>query len=157
MSTRSVGVTGVLAAASVFLAACGGPRRPETPLRSSPAATSKRVATSNSSPVRMPPSRASSSPTRWIRVSCRTKDEPCLMDLGGVLTLAVGSNEVSVHYGGGEWPPCENPPAIRQGEDARLGMRATVHAEVADDDHFSGADLDTCGSDAYSIETDAAP
>jgi hypothetical protein len=80
-------------------------------------------------------------------------DDGCVMGLGGILTVDADGHEVSVHYGGSEWPPCDNPPAISQGESARVGMRVTVYAEVTDDDHVSGADLDTCGSDEYHIDT----
>jgi hypothetical protein len=156
MSPRCSGVTGVLAA-SVLVAACGGAGssgdaeamepgggvQPHGALALAPGsdATVEGIVVANSmDPCLLP-----------------DHDEPCLMDLGGVLTLDVGGNEVSVHYGGGEWPPCENPPVIREGEEARVGMRATVYAQVAEDDHFSGADLDTCGSDQYSIETAPAP
>lgn len=80
-------------------------------------------------------------------------DDDCVMGLGGILTVDTGGHEVSVYYGGGEWPPCDNPPAIVQGESARVGMQVTVYAQVTDDEHVSGADLDTCGADEYYIDT----
>lgn len=79
-------------------------------------------------------------------------DEPCVEDLGQILTVDVDGRPVTVHYGGGEWPPCDNPTALYRAEQTRVGDRVTVVAEVVEDGHHSGADLDTCGSEDRRID-----
>jgi hypothetical protein len=79
-------------------------------------------------------------------------DEPCVEDLGEILTIDVDGEELTVHYGGGEWPPCDNVDALYDGQAARVGDHVSVVAEVVDDDHHSGADLDTCGAPDLRID-----
>lgn len=84
---------------------------------------------------------------------CRIPDpaEPCVEGLPEHLIIDVDGHEVRVHYGGGEWPPCDNVAGLRQGEQTRVGDRVRVFA-VAADGGAAGPQLDTCPSPDYAIE-----
>lgn len=77
--------------------------------------------------------------------------EPCVTDGGEFLLLDVDGAAVKVHYGGGEWPPCDNVEALRQGEQARVDTQVEVFARAPEEEGPVGADLDTCPDSRYYI------
>ena len=70
----------------------------------------------------------------------------CELDAACVLTVDVNGLQINVVYHFGEWPPCENEGAIRQGLEVHKGEWIEVYAEVSE-----GGDLVTCGSSDYYI------
>ena len=72
----------------------------------------------------------------------------CDVDVACFLRIEVEGLETSVTYHYGEWPPCENTSAIRQGLAALEGELVEVYAEIVDGDW-----LTTCSSSEFYIRS----
>lgn len=70
----------------------------------------------------------------------------CEVDAACILRIEVDGVQTSVVYHWGEWPPCENAAAIRQGEEVGEGELIEVHAGIR-----NGDDLTTCTSSEFYI------
>jgi hypothetical protein len=70
----------------------------------------------------------------------------CEVDVACILRIEVGGLQTGVVYHSGEWPPCENPAAIRQGAEVREGELIEVYAGIVD-----GNELTTCTSSEFYI------
>lgn len=70
----------------------------------------------------------------------------CEVDIACILRIEVDGLTTSVVYHFGEWPPCGNAAAIRQGIDVIEGEMVEVYAGIVD-----GDELTTCTSTEYYI------
>lgn len=70
----------------------------------------------------------------------------CEVDVACILRIEVDGVQTSVIYHWGEWPPCDNPAAIRQGAEVSEGELIEVYAGIVD-----GDELTTCTSSEFYI------
>lgn len=70
----------------------------------------------------------------------------CEVDVACILRIDVDGLQTNVVYHFGEWPPCENPAATRQGAAVREGELIEVYAGIVD-----GDELTTCTSPEFYI------
>jgi hypothetical protein len=76
----------------------------------------------------------------------------CEVDVACYLRVAVDGLQTTVVYHSGEWPPCGNSAAIRQGEAVRKGELIEVNAGIVDGDK-----LTTCTSSEFYIRRISGP
>lgn len=70
----------------------------------------------------------------------------CEVDAACVLRIAVEGGEINVMYHYGEFPPCENTEAVRQGEAIEEGAQVEVYAGIVE-----GGELSTCDSPEFYV------
>jgi hypothetical protein len=73
-------------------------------------------------------------------------DRGCEVDVSCVLRISSNNSEFNVVYHYGEWPPCENAEATKQGFGVVTGDRVEVHGAIT-----ASGDISTCDSTDFYV------